>query len=100
MEKYDHIIEMENIMIEHEKMLKNLNLLLEKIENNKIEYETLIDYYYSDKRIQDLRDEEEGLIPNTINRGVLSEDEIYNLMVDYYDSGIKMLEVGTSILKK
>ncbi len=100
MKKYEKLIEMEQILNNHEELVRDLNLILEKIEKESENYKSLIDYYYSEERNNDLEDDNNNLIPKTISRGVLSEDSIYNLMVDYYDTGIRMLEIGTKILKK
>lgn len=99
MEKFKHIIEMEEILNKHEKLVSDLSEFLEVMDKNKEEYKKLIEYYYSEKRNQDLKDDENGLIPKHIKRGVLSEDEIYNLMADYYYLGIKLLELGTFFVK-
>ncbi|WP_067142065.1 DUF4298 domain-containing protein [Oceanivirga salmonicida] len=100
MEKYEHIKKMEEILNKHGNLIKELSLILEKIEKENENYDKLIDYYYSEQRDIDLNDDNNDMIPNTIKRGVLTEDSIYNLMIDYYDMGIKMLEIGTRILKK
>ena len=54
------------------------------------EYETVqeslheLDYYYgSDTWKQDFSDDEQGRLPNTLKRGVLSEDAIWNILEDY-----------------
>ncbi len=99
MSKYTHITEMEMIMNRHEILMDRLSQLLEDIEKEYGDYQSLIQYYYSDQRVQDLEDDHHGLIPDGLCRGVLSEDSIYNLMTDYHQSVIKMLNLSTKILK-
>lgn len=99
MKDYKHITEMENILNSTEVLVNKLNELLDKLEENKKEYLSLIDYYYSDKRYEDLDDDEKGLIPSDLNRGVLSEDLIYNLISDYHQLNIRMIELGLDGIK-
>lgn len=94
MKDYKHITEMENILDSSEELVNNVNELLDKLVENKKAYMSLIEYYYSDKRYEDLEDDEKGLIPDDLKRGVLSEDLIYNLISDYHQLNIRMMELG------
>ena len=100
MEKYAHITKMEDIMVQQSKMLKGMNQLSDKIEAHRNEYRELIAYYYSTQREQDLEDDSNHLIPETLHRGVLSEDEIFNLMEGYRETAIRMLEIAVQMLKE
>ena len=42
-------------------------------------------YYASDEWKQDFADDEAGLFPADLKRGVLSEDGIYNLLEQYHE---------------
>lgn len=99
MEKYQHITKMEEIMIEQRKILKELNQSLNALQARREEYKELINYYYSDQRAQDLEDDIRQLIPSTLHRGVLSEDELYDLMGDHRDTAIRMLEIAVQMIK-
>jgi hypothetical protein len=59
----------------------------------------LSDYYGSDDWKQDFADDEQGLLPKDLKRGVLSEDGIWNVLADCRALNIRMLEVVTTILK-
>ena len=55
-------------------------------------YETVLEdikaldvYYGSDEWKQDFADDEAGLLPNNLKRGVLSEDGIWNLLSDAHE---------------
>lgn len=100
MKSFEHIEKMETIMNSHEDIIKKLDDDLDFIENHQEDYNSLIEYYFSEQRNQDLEDDKNGIIPKTMSRGVLSEDLIYDLMSDYYDLGIRMLEVSAKILKR
>lgn len=80
--------------------LKEMNQLLERLDTQRGEYRELIAYYYSEQRNQDLKDDSDHLIPDEIHRGVLSEDEIYDLMGEYRDTAIRMLEIGIRMVKE
>ena len=99
MEKYKHITEMENILDEHQQKLEELNRLLDFFEQHHEEYDRLVKYYYSEQRSKDLEDDENHLIPDTLKRGVLSEDGIYNFMLDHYDTGVRMMETALKMIK-
>ncbi len=99
MKKYEHISKMESILNDHSRMLEQLNDLLGRLEGQQQERQELIAYYYSDQRRQDLEDDNQGLIPETLNRGVLSEDGIYDLMSEDYETGIRMMELALKFIK-
>ena len=49
------------------------------VQNN---LKALIDYYSSPQWMEDFCDDEKGLFPADLKRGVLSEDAVYNLLGD------------------
>lgn len=99
MEQYGHIVEMETIRVQQEERLKEMNTLMDQITAGCGEYQALIEYYYSEQRNRDLEDDAKGLIPEDLERGVLSEDGLYDLIGDYRDTAIRMLEVAVQMLK-
>lgn len=99
MKKYEHIADMEAILDIHSRKIKELNELLDYLSHNQDKYNKLMEYYYSDQRQQDLKDDQSGLIDQKLKRAVLSEDAIYNLLADNYQCCIKMLELSTGYLK-
>ncbi len=99
MEEYAHITKMETIMVQQEELLKELNQLLDALDARQEDYRALLTYYYSDQRNRDLADDANHLIPETLSRGVLSEDEIFDLIGDYRDTAIRMLETAAQMLK-
>ncbi len=99
MSRYDHIEKMENIRVQQEEIVQEMQALLEKLEESRGEYAALIEYYYSDQRNRDLEDDRAGLIPQTMSRGVLSEDEIFDLIGDYRETAIRMMETGLQMIK-
>ena len=56
-------------------------------------------YYGSDSWYGDREADENGKLPEDLRRGVLSEDLIYGVLTGNRDNAIRMLELGTRILK-
>ena len=97
--QYKHITEMENIMVRQENTLRELEKVLDKLDKQQEDYAALFAYYYSDQRQKDLEDEENHRLPEDLRRGVLSEDEVYNLIIDVRDAGLHMMETALNMLK-
>ena len=60
----------------------------------------LDEYYSSDDWKQDYADDEAGLLPPNLRRGVLSEDAVWNLLSDTKEMNIRLLETVAEILRK
>ena len=100
MEKnYNHITKIEQIMVHQENTVKKLEEILAELDAQQKDYTALTSYYYSDQRARDLEDEENHLLPETLKRGVLSEDEVYNLFLDTHDAALHMIETALNLLK-
>lgn len=94
------IEEMEKILNSQIKVVDDLNRAIDYMEKNRKDYSKLIDYYYSEERSYHLDQDDNGNIDKNLRRGVLSEDEIFNLMTVYYDTAFRMLETATKMLKR
>ena len=42
----------------------------------------------------------DGAFPDDLNRGILSEDAVYNLMGEEYELGIRLVEIGALVLRE
>lgn len=62
--------------------VKRLSVALDKWETAQDDIAALSEYYGSDLWRQDFADDEAGLLPADLKRGVLSEDGLWNLLVD------------------
>lgn len=56
---------------------------------------SLSDYYGSDIWKKDFADDEAGLLPDGLKRGVLSEDGIWNLLSDCQELNARLQEIAT-----
>ena len=57
-------------------------------------------YYGSEEWFADREVDEAGDLPDDLKRGVLGEDLPYDLLVDYHDLAIRLLEIATRALKE
>ncbi len=96
---YKHIEELERIRISYTTILEQAEGLLDALERSSQDYTTLRDYYISEQRNQDLLADEQGLIPETLSRGILSEDELFDMLGDYRETALRMIELGAQMLR-
>ena len=71
---------------------------MERVAELNDRYVKLRDYYGSEEMDEDLKADEAGKLDD-INRGVLTEDLVYNLMGDRYELGLDLLELAHMLLK-
>ena len=63
---------------------------LDKYEEAKKAIASLSRYYDSEEWRQDYEADEAGLLPKDLNRGVLSEDGIWNLLSDWRELEVRL----------
>ena len=63
--------------------LRELDYALDEYEAVQEALQELDTYYGSDTWKQDFADEEQGRLPKSLKRGVLSEDAIWNVLEEY-----------------
>ena len=83
MKQIERIERMEQNLERATDALRVLNNALDEYEAAQDALQELDTYYGSDTWKQDLSDDEQGRLPNTLKRGVLSEDAIWNILEDY-----------------
>lgn len=91
--------EMEKLLDECASAVRDLSAQLERMEALKSSMTKLYKYYGSEKWHNDRDADVRGELPNDLRRGVLSEDLIYDNITDTRDAAIKMLELGTDMLR-
>ncbi|MBQ6817956.1 MAG: DUF4298 domain-containing protein [Bacilli bacterium] len=80
MNQIERIQYMEEILDQATKLLHNFETLLDEYEQMLPKLMELVQYYESDQWKKDFIADENGILPNDLKRGVLSEDGIYNLL--------------------
>ena len=83
MKQIERIERMERNLERATNALRVLNDALDEYEAVQEALHELNSYYGSDTWKQDFSDDEQGRLPNTLKRGVLSEDAIWNVLEDY-----------------
>ena len=82
MEQIERIIQMELRMERAAKAVMELSAALDNYEAAQEDIAALNEYYGCEAWKQDFADDEAGLLPADLKRGVLSEDGIWNLLED------------------
>lgn len=79
------ISRMEQLFDRASEAVTELSAALEKYQATQEAIATLSAYYGSDEWKQDFADDEAGLLPAGLKRGVLSEDGIWNLLAEVHE---------------
>ena len=82
MKQTDRINSMEQHLERASSAIINFSAALDKYIEAQQSIAALSDYYGSDEWKQDYADDEAGLLPADLKRGVLSEDGIWNVLED------------------
>ena len=85
MEQIERISYMEQLFDFVQEAMKELPENSNKLVEIQDAIKLLSSYYGSDEWKQDFVDDEAGLLPQELKRGVLSEDGIWNLLVEWND---------------
>ena len=99
MKQIERIEKMENCLDASEETIKKLSDALDAYEQNQKSLQKLFDYYGSTLWMKDFEDDEAGKLPQDLKRGVLSEDTVYNLIVDHHELVLRMMQVVTKAIE-
>ncbi len=100
MEQVARIQKMEQFLNESTNIIQEFSSVFERFLQCQEGIEQLKQYYGSKEWYEDLESYDDGKLPKGLRCGVLSEDLIYNMLTDYRELAIQMLETGTDILKR
>ena len=93
MEQIERIKTMEQHLNRASQAVIRLSAALDDYAEAREAIQELSAYYDSNDWKQDYADDEQGLLPNDLKRGVLSEDAIWNLLEDCRALSLRMQEV-------
>ena len=99
MEQIERIREMENCLDASEKAIRELSEALSAFEAVQPMYRKLSKYFGSDLWMQDYEDDEAGKLPRDLKRGVLSEDAVYDLIMENRELLVRMLNLVAGALE-
>ena len=93
MKQIDRIKTMEQHLDRVSQAVMKLSSALDEYAEAQEALRELESYYSSDEWKQDFVDDEAGLLPKDLKRGVLSEDAIWNVLEDSRNLNTRMKEV-------
>ena len=93
------ISEMEETFDQATAALNTFEQALTTFEEAQPTISTLASYYGSVEWFDDRDADEAGELPADLKRGVLGEDLPYDLLLDYHDVAVRMLEAATRALR-
>ncbi|WP_296114065.1 DUF4298 domain-containing protein [uncultured Anaerococcus sp.] len=97
---YDYLKKHANTYDSYKELLTKINEILDQLENDREDFNKLVEYYYSDQFKKDYDDSNEGKIDSSINQGILSEDAIYDLMGDDYYLALRFLDLANNMIQQ
>lgn len=101
MEQTDRIKQMEHHLDRASQAVIRLSAALDDYEAAQDALRELSAYYGSDEWKRDFAADEQGLLPKTLKRGVLSEDAVWNLLDDcrVLDARMRELTKGKTYIQ-
>ena len=100
MEQIERIKTMEQHLDRASQAVMKLSAALDDYAETLTSIRELEKYYGSDDWKQDFADDEQGLLPQDLKRGVLSEDGIWNVLTDSRDLNTRMKEIVSKKKRK
>lgn len=99
-DRIKRVEQMEKIMDKSADIFRELNMALDKLEENLSDYKKLDEYYSSENWFLDVEDFNNGVLPQDLKCGVLSEDGAYNLFGENHELAIRMVEIAAKMLRR
>ena len=100
MKQLERIEKMEAIFDKARANIGNLSRELETYQSLQKDLEKLIAYYEGRQWMKDFTDDQQGKIPADVKRGVLSEDGIYDMLIEEKEMINSMLDIIRGYLNK
>lgn len=94
MDKIDRVRQMEARMDRAEQWIKTISSALDRKPSVQDDIYELAAYYESSQWMEDYESEEAGELPADLKRGVLSEDGLYNLLMEYDELMTRLRQTG------
>lgn len=98
-QQLERIAHYEQLMEELAENMEDLEELLETLQETQQTATALSKYYSSSDWTLDKDFSESEYFPERQTSGVLSEDGLYNLLGDYYEAGVCLMEQGLRMIK-
>lgn len=98
-QQLERIAHYEQLMTELASDMEDLEELLKTLQETQQTAAALSKYYSSSDWTLDKDFSESEYFPESRTSGVLSEDGLYNLLGDYYEAGMCLMEQGLRMIK-
>lgn len=98
-DRIKNITEMENILNETDSLISEMEILIQKWKKNQSDFALLMNYYGSENWYKDRENDDEGIIPQDLPRGVLSEDAVHNTFGNRREISIQLIKTGVADLE-
>lgn len=95
----ERIKKMEELFDSAQQAVEQMATALDRYAASQENIATLIKYYEGDEWKEDYAEDEAGRLPANLKRGILSEDGIWNLMVDIRELNDNLISLAKSIGK-
>ena len=99
MNQIERIEHMGKILEQTNKVAAKLFEALEDYAELREQYREMVSYYNSDQWTKDFDSAMAGELPDDLNRGILNEDTVYDLIVKNRILTVRMLELATDNVK-
>ena len=100
MEQLKRIQKMGKHLNKYAQVLADAQKALDQLERCQSDYIQLRDYYTGQEFFDDLEYSNSPDFPENIACGVLSEDAVYDLMGEHFETAISLLDLSSSMLKE
>ena len=99
MTQIERIAQMEEYLDASADAAEKLGAALDEYEAVQKQYKKLSDYYGSTLWMKDFEADEAGKLPADLKRGVLSEDAVYDLIIENRDLVVRMMRLAAKALE-
>lgn len=99
MNRIDRIAKMENNLDVSAEAIEELSAALDKFEAAQKAWKQLSDYYGSTQWMRDFEADEAGKLPKDLKRGVLSEDTVYDLIIESRELTARMAKLVSNAIE-
>ena len=100
MNRIDRIKEMEKCLDVSAAAVSKLAAALDEYEAARKAYKKVSDYYVSAAWMKDFEADEAGKLPVDLKRGVLSEDAVYDLIIENRELVVRMMRLSADAVDK
>ena len=99
MTQIERIKKMEECLDASASAVKKLSAALDEYEAVQKQFRKLSDYYGSSRWMKDFEADEAGKLPKDLKRGVLSEDAVYDLIIENRELVVRMMKTASRELE-